>query len=300
MWTNYHCHSHFCSGSGEPEAYIQSALEKGVQAIGFSTNAPWPLKKNVLKKSGLLQDYTKEVERLKLKYWEQMEVYKGMKVDFIPGVMGPDHRSIRAMNLDYTIGAVRYIESLNDGTPWCIGGTTEEFAQRVNEAFGGNPRKAIERYFQMISWMVMLDAPDVVAHLDLIKKHNKEQPFFSPSDSWYHDAVYAALKTISASDCIVEVNTRGLFSGETMELYPSRWMLECIRELKNPITLSAEAWNPEELAAGLSPTAQLLRDMGFRKVSVLWDGGWQRVDFSAEGFDLPPRTWFRSRASRSS
>ena len=58
--------------------------------------------------------------------------------------------------------------------------------------------------------------------------------------------------------CIVEVNTRGLYSGKCLDLYPSQWILERMHALDIPITLNSDSHRGEEITAGYAFAARML------------------------------------------
>ena len=286
-WVNYHSHCHYCDGAKEPEAYVIAAIEQGVAAYGFSSHAPVPFINKWAMDPIHRFDYVKEVERLKIKYQDQIQVYLSLEVDYLPGVMGPEHKSIREMNLDYTIGSIHFIDEFSDGTPWEIDGVHKVFTDGLEKIFDNNIRMAIERYYELTRWMVMLEPPDIVGHLDKIKMQNVEDKFFSEEERWYREAVFKTLKSIANSNRIVEINTRGVYKGATQSAYPSPWILDYMRELKIPVTLNSDAHHPREITAGFKEASQLLTDVGYKKLTVFYNNQWIEVDFDATGLDLP-------------
>jgi histidinol-phosphatase (PHP family) len=55
-WTNYHSHCHYCDGKYEPEKYIESALQQGLLAYGFSSHTPLPFETTWAMKDEALQN----------------------------------------------------------------------------------------------------------------------------------------------------------------------------------------------------------------------------------------------------
>lgn len=119
--------------------------------------------------------------------------------------------------------------------------------------------------------MVASQKPDIIAHLDKIKMHNKNR-YFSEEESWYKDLVWKTLKFISSeSDCIVEVNTRGLYKQRSDTYFPSPAVLEQIHHLKIPVTISTDAHHPDELGLFFIEAVTMLKEIGFREL-VFFDG----------------------------
>lgn len=285
-WTNYHSHCNFCDGSSDPEAYILEAIAQGMGAYGFSSHAPLPFVRRWALDPALSGKYLREIQRLQGKYEDTIRIHCGLEVDYIPGVMGPDHPSVRALGLEYVIGSVHFIDRFPDGSPFEWDDDLENFDRGLNEVFGGNIRKAVTRYFELIRWMVQLETPDVVGHLDKIKRHNTGERYFSESEEWYMRELSRTLRAISATSAILEVNTRGLYSGKANDLYPSRKALEMALHYEIPFTLSSDSHDPAEVAGGFGEAARCLLDVGVRELWVVHNGRWYPRPFDETGVDL--------------
>lgn len=285
-WTNYHTHCHFCDGKAEPETYVQSALQHGLLALGFSSHAPLPFPTHWTMDPAKLDDYLTTIRALQKKYADKLPIFLGLEIDYIPGIISPGDARFKALGLDYTIGGVHFFGTpLDDGHYPTVDGTEADFLKGLNGIFRGNVRLAVETYYQHVKQMIQNSPPDVVAHLDLVKKNNKQSKYFSEDEAWYRTAVYETLDVIANSTVIVEVNTGGLARGRADSLYPSTWILERICELNIPITLSSDVHLPELITGLFSETATLLLDIGFSHLHVLTPAGWQPRPFSPSGLD---------------
>jgi len=113
---------------------------------------------------------------------------------------------------------------------------------------------------------VATQKPDIIAHLDKIKMHNKNR-YFTEEEGWYKDIVWKTLKFIAdKSNCIVEVNTRGLYKKRSDTFFPGPAILEQIHHLKIPITLSADAHQPAELNGYYEEAIKLMKEIGFKEL----------------------------------
>ena len=67
--------------------------------------------------------------------------------------------------------------------------------------------------------------PDILAHIDLIKKLNGEGEFFDEEDPRYQAAALKALAVAKEHDCRLEVNTGGVYRGYRKDFWASgrRW-----------------------------------------------------------------------------
>jgi histidinol-phosphatase (PHP family) len=275
---NHHAHSHFSDGRASAEAFLREAIDQGLLLYGFSDHAPIPLADVGLMAQSELAGYVSEIERLRATYGDRIQVYRGLEIDYIPDVINVHSEHLRYAALDYTIGAVHYVDYLDNGRPWGFESSHEQFAAGVQQIFGGKVRAAVERYYALIREMVKNHPPDVVAHLDRIKKLNTGNRYFRETASWYQDAVIETLETIAASGVIMEVNTKGFYKGETPEPYPGRWILQIARELDIPVHLSSDAHDPEHITGGFTKMARLLHEVGYSTTTLFLDGEWQEVE----------------------
>jgi histidinol-phosphatase (PHP family) len=282
-WTNYHSHCHYCDGKYEPEKYIESALQQSLLAYGFSSHAPLPFESTWAMKEQNLAKYIAEIRGLQDKYKNDIQLYCGMEVDYIPGKIGPKSKLVLDAALDYTVGSVHFVDSFPDGKGWEIDGAHQVFLDGLHQIFGGDVQKAVSRYFELTRQMVEGECPDVVGHIDKIKIQDERGELFSQQASWYQQQMRQTLTLIADAGAIVEVNTRGIYKKKTPETYPARWVLEEIQRLNIPITLNSDAHRPDEITACFPDTAQMLLATGFRKLHILYNGAWQAVSFDEKG-----------------
>lgn len=271
MWSNFHTHSHYCDGKGAMREYGEQAVKVGIRQLGFSSHAPLPFSRSWCMKNDAFPDYLSEIESLK-SLFPEIEVYKGLEVDYIPGLIHPGDFS---PVLDYTIGSIHFVDS-HRGEHWEIDNTFEIFREGLTNIFHGNIREAIRRYYALTREMLLEKPPDILGHLDKIKI-NSLKFYFEETEPWYRDEVDKTLIAIRESSAKVEVNTRGLYKKKSLTPYPSPWILERIHALRIPIMLSSDAHHPEDLVREFIPMADLLRDIGFTTLSVMKGGAWTEV-----------------------
>lgn len=271
---NHHAHSYFSDGRLSPRDYLQEAIAQGLSAYGFSDHAPIPNSTVGLMSLEGLERYLVEIDTLKELYEEDIQVYKSLEVDYIPGLITMDSPYIVEAKLDYVIGAVHFVDAFGDGTPWGFEGSVENFERGVEEIFQGDIQMAVERYYTLIRAMVAEYRPKIVAHLDRIKKLNQGERFFSEQSLWYREAVEKTLTTIASSGSIMEVNTKGYYKNEIAEPYPGRWVLAKAKEMGIPIHLASDAHHPRDITKGFEFGASLLLETGYEEVTILSEGDW--------------------------
>ena len=159
------------------------------------------------------------------------------------------------------------IKNQNQEDLWFIDGPYQEkYDEGLKTVFIGHARRGVEAYYDQLLEMIVTQKPDIIAHLDKIKMHNKER-YFSIEEQWYKDLVWKTLKYIADStNCVVEINTRGLYKKRCDTFFPGPEILEQIHHLNIPITLSSDAHRPEELNEYYGEAMILLRDIGFKEI----------------------------------
>jgi histidinol-phosphatase (PHP family) len=274
---NYHCHSRFDDGHGELEEYVQAALRKHLRTLGFAGHAPVPFRCDWTIPSPLLPEYLNTARRLQTAYRDRIELLVGLEVDYIPEIISPSAARIRTLNLDFTVGSVHFLGRLADGELWTVDGPPEELERGVAESFNGDIRKTVEEYYRLVREMISKAAPDVIGHLDVIKKNNRNARYFSEDASWYRSSVMATLDAVVPSPCILEINTGGVVRGTSGALYPSEWILaECLKR-EIPLMINSDAHWPEQLDGYYDEAVALLKSMGLRRLTQIGRDGRRQV-----------------------
>lgn len=282
-WTNYHSHTYFCDGKYPPSYYASEAHRQNFIAYGFSSHVPLPFDCHWCMREDSLDRYYAEVRKLKQRWEGELQLYYGLEVDYIPGVIGPQNPFIRDLALDYCVGSVHFVGARADGTRWEIDGAHQPFLDGLKELFGNDIRRAVQQYYEQIRQMVTEERPAVVGHLDKIKIQNQYTPLFDEAEDWYREAILQTLRSIASEGLVLEVNTRGLYKKRALETYPGQWTLEQAFQLGIPVTLSSDAHHPREISGYFAETAQRLHQIGYRQLHVLWNGTWQPLPFDASG-----------------
>jgi histidinol-phosphatase (PHP family) len=278
MWSNFHTHSTFCDGKSSFDEHLAKAKELGVMSLGFSSHAPIPFECKWCMSNERLREYVESIETLKKQ--SEIQVYKGLEVDYIPNFVSPREFSSQ---LDYTIGSVHFVDAFTGGTHWEIDGLHTVFLEGLEKIFLNDYQAAFTRYFELTREMVATSPPTVVGHLDKMKIQNPGNKFFREDEPWYRSEIKKTLQTIKSSGCIVEVNTRGIYQRKTLDVYPSPWILELIHEANIPITLSSDAHHADDLINQFEATARILQRIGFKKLHILFDGEWKAFNFNEKG-----------------
>lgn len=267
MKYNFHTHSHYDDGRMAMEDFVIEAIDQGFDALGFSGHSPLPNDNEWSIKAADLPEYVAMGKRLKAQYNSQIDLYLGLEIDYTPGLSDDFDVFRKGIPLDYCIGSVHLVRHPTNGKIWFIDGPEAHFFEGLDDIFGGDIRQAVTAYFEQSMAMVQTQCPDIIGHLDKVKMHNKER-FFSTEEGWYRDLVSRLLQTVANSEVIVEVNTRGVYTGKTSAYFPDEWVLEQCLHLGIPVMVNSDAHQPDQLSMHVKEAEELLRNIGFKKIST--------------------------------
>lgn len=271
--STFHAHSRFDDGQEELETYIQSAISKDFKAFGFSAHAPLIFDSSWNMKSEDFEEYTTISKFLKGKYKNKIEIYTGLETDFYPGCTDWRNKS----GIDYTIGAVHFIKNDETGEYMPVDGSRHDFEESLKHGFGGDIQAFVEAYYGKIREMLLKMPPNIVAHLDVIRKNNGKNDFFNEDEEWYRDEVLKTLEVISLTHAIVEINTGGMSRGYVKTPYPSIWIMEACHDMEIPIIVNSDTHNPLTIDSYYNETYKLLKYIGFKHQRVLYKDEWRDV-----------------------
>ncbi len=276
---NYHTHTQYCDGSAEPELYVLHAIEQKMKVLGFSAHAPVSFENSWSLKTTNKIDYCKRIQELKGKYEEQITILNGLEIDYIPDLTTSFTEFIRNYNLDFTIGSVHLVKSPNSGELWFIDGAEKNYFTGLSKIFNDDIKIAVDTYYKQIQEMVITQKPDIIGHMDKVKMNNKKR-FFTEDEKWYIQIVDDSLKVIAQHNSIVELNTRGVYTGKSETFFPSTYILEKCLKMKIPVMINSDAHKPEQLTLKYHEAIDLLKDIGFKKLWIIGKNGREAVDIN--------------------
>ncbi len=271
--SNFHSHSRFCDGVGEPEEYVQAAIRAGMQVFGFSSHAPLCFETDWTMGLKDLPEYLRVTQSLREAYADRIELITGLETDWYPGCT--DWRN--TPGVFYTLGSVHFLPHPDVGIAMPVDSDQKTFRNALEDGFEGDIRAFGRAYFSAVRDMLAGMCPDILAHLDVFRKNNAGNRFFHEEAGWYRDEILKTLKAALLSGVIVEVNTGGMSRGYLDSPYPDWWALEAIREMNIPIMLNSDTHHPGTVDFGFTEVLPGLRRIGFTHQRILTKGAWQDV-----------------------
>jgi histidinol-phosphatase (PHP family) len=266
-----HTHTNFCDGQDSIDAVCQKAYGKGLVSLGFSSHAPLPkesgLESNWHIPNGKLHAYIEAVQKAK-KDWEgRLAIYLGLEIDYIEGITGPNDIRFQNLNLDYCIGSVHYVIPPK-GKPFTVDGPFEEAAEGIQEGFSGDVDAYIHAYWKAVKNMIRGGGFEILGHIDLIKKNNQSEEFFSDSHKEHLSGVEQALDALSGTSIVVEVNTGGLIRKKTKDCYPSPSILKMMQSHDIPVCINADAHRAEDITGYYNTALQTLKEADYKNIQL--------------------------------
>lgn len=267
---NLHTHSHFSDGKNTCEEMILAAMAKGFTALGFSEHAYTPYDLDCCIKQADIPAYFKELSLLKQKYKGQIEIYTGFECD--------SFYNTDKTGLDYTIGSVHYVFDENSGKYFTVDYDPQIFENALRIVADGNLEKLVGIYYDNLTRFALEYRPDIIGHMDLIKKLNTNNRYFDPKCTWYQRILDETVEKIAKSGCIVEINTGAMYRNKLTEPYPSPEILSRLLILHVPVIVSSDAHNIESIDFYFDEAEKLLKKTGYRSIKQLTADGFVDVE----------------------
>ncbi len=258
-----HNHTTLCDGKNTPQEMAQAALEAGFTDFGFSGHsyAPFDAETSIEQE----EQYIRTLRSLQKEYEGRMRIAVGMESDYFAPVKN------RAA-LDYIIASVHYLYDEKTQQYYQIDASREKLKRCIDEMFGGDGYAAVREYYRLVAAHVQREKPEIVGHFDLIVKNNADGCFFDESSAEYRSAALAALDVCAQENAVIEVNTGGIYRGYRRDPYPAAFLLRAMKERGMRVTVNADAHCTAAISFLFDEMLELLRETGFRTVTVLEDG----------------------------
>lgn len=233
-----HMHTTFCDGKNSPEEMVLSAIEKGLKVVGISCHSYTHFTSEccVTPENELV--FVQTVNELKKKYADKIKVLVGIEKDLFTTASNGEY--------DYVIGSVHYYKR---GDKYSfVDRAKDEFIRSVNELFDGDYYSAVEEYYENMALIVEKTNCDIIGHIDLVTKFNKDYNLFDETHPRYVNAYKKAIDKLVKFNKPFEINTGAISRGYKTEPYPSKQILEYIKSKGGKFVLSSDSHSKENIA----------------------------------------------------
>jgi histidinol-phosphatase (PHP family) len=243
---DYHVHTRFSDGLGEPAELVERAVELGLPAIGITDHLV-PESLGELGEYGVGRDaldaYVTAVQEAARRYPE-IKVLLGVEADYIPGTEDELAETLAGWPFDYVIGGLHFVDGFSFSDP----------------PYRDDPRwrdpALYQRYYALVRGAVETGLFDVFAHVDYIRLWGHPLP--ADISAAEDDALAALLQAGVA----LEVNTTGTLD-VVGRMYPTPDLLAKARRQGLAIVFGSDAHEPDQVAWRFEEGVALARAAGY-------------------------------------
>lgn len=258
MKTNYHTHTRRClHADGTEEDYIRSALDAGVEILGFSDHAPFPDRDYGLRMPyEELETYFSEIDRLSNVYDSDIIICKSLEIEYLPWYERYYETLLEKYRVDYLLLGEHFFQSPSGGV--------------VNITTQATGTETYLDYARAVSQAVRTGYFRIVAHPDI---------FAMNRFAWDRNCDAATDMILDAAfqtRTVLEYNANGYRRGihaypdGKRYMYPHRKFWERVIGSGIPVTVGSDCHNPSQVWDECMPRAiRALKEMGINPITCI-------------------------------
>lgn len=264
--------SRFCEhAEGELRAVLEAAVAAGYHSFGVSEHAPrsqerflYPTEREkgytVERLADEFDAYAQAVAKLAEEFADRLVVLRGFEAEVVPASSYRDEMPglRRRYGFEYMVGSVHYVNEVS------IDGEPSEFERALSAA--GSLEALSICYYHTVAEMVEALRPEVVGHLDLIRKNAARDAALDTES--IRNAAEQALDAVAKHNCILDLNTAGYRKGLGSP-YPAPWLVRRAHERGIGFCFGDDSHGPAQVGAGIDEARRYLLGNGVDQVSVL-------------------------------
>ena len=248
--SSVHCHSTMCDGKNTLQDMASAACAQGLTTLGFTGHSYTQRDREYCMSPSRTAQYKATIAKLKAEYKGKVDILCGIEWD----ILSEDKRT----GYDYWIGSAHHLYGKNTGKYYEIDFRPQDLWDCINAAFDAATLAAVEAYFAEVEKVAALK-PDILAHIDLIKKLNAAGEFFDEESPRYTAAALKALNAAKEHGCLLEVNTGGVYRGYRKDFYPGAWLLGEWQKMGGKVIITSDAHDVDSLTFGFDEAAAAVK-----------------------------------------
>ena len=264
--SSVHCHSTMCDGKNTLQDMASAACAQGLTTLGFTGHSYTQRDREYCMSPSRTAQYKATIAKLKAEYKGKVDILCGIEWDLLS--------EDKYEAYDYWIGSAHHIYGKKTGKYYEIDFRPKDLWDCINDDFDGDALAAVEAYFAEVEKVAALK-PDILAHIDLIKKLNAEGEFFDEASPRYKAAALKALQAAKDNGCLLEVNTGGVYRGYRKDFYPGAWLLGEWQKMGGKVIITSDSHDVSSLTYGFDEAAAAIKAAGFASVEVLTANGFE-------------------------
>lgn len=250
---------------------LEAAVRYGYHTFGVTEHAPrlderflYPeeieIGYDVARLESDFDAYAKAVGPLADEFADRLTVLRGFEIEVVPQdryvALMEGYR--RRYGFDYIVGSVHYVDEMQ------IDGWRDRFEEAV--LYFGTLENLAVRYYTRVAEMVRALQPEVVGHLDLIRRN-------APPDARLDTppirrAAGEAMEAIRGCDAILDVNTAGYRKGLGSP-YPAPWLVRLANDMGIGLCFGDDSHAPADIGAGVDDARAYLLQNGVKTIAYL-------------------------------
>lgn len=228
---DYHVHTYYCDGKNSPLEVVLSAIEKGVEILGFSVHSYTSFDGSYCIKKEKIEEYKNEINFLKEKFKEKITILCGTEVDY--------YSDMDKRGFDFLIGSCHYIkigEAMID-----VDNTPKILRNAADKYLNGDMYSLAEAYYKDMADVIEKTGADIIGHFNLIEKFSEKEKLFDTENERYKRAWQKAIDKLLSFNVPFEINTGAISRGYKSEPYPSLEMIEYINNKGGKFILTSDS-----------------------------------------------------------
>lgn len=255
-----HTHTDLVDGKSCARSMIESAIAKGMTAVGFAEHAV----QRVDARYGLTDEnearYIREVNALKEEYAGRIVIRCGIERDALS--------HCDRTKFEYVLGSAHYIQ-LDDGSILTVDGDPAGWREMVQRNFRGDVMQVIRRYYDAIADYVVSYRPEVIGHFDLVTKYNEINGMFDARSDEYMRIALASLERCASSGAFLEINTGAISRGYRTVPYPDIPLLQAWREMGGHVIIGTDSHHESTVDTAFDMAVNWAKQAGYRSIKAL-------------------------------
>lgn len=243
-----HSHTPLCKhADGNPTEYAAVAQQRGLKGLIVTCHNPMPngFSARVRMREDQFEEYVDLVATTREEWAGRVDVRLGLEADFFVGHESYLEKQLASADFQFVLGSVHP--------------QIPEFRHR----YWQEDLVEMQRiYFRLLAESAETGLFDSIAHPDLIKNFTAKR--WNPDE--IIDDICRTLDRIAATGVAMELNTSGV-NKTISEMNPFPDMLREMNSRGIPVTIGADAHQPERVADGYERALELLASCGYTHVS---------------------------------
>lgn len=271
LLANYHTHTTFCDGTSTAEEQVQQAIRLGFRHLGFSGHMDSDIHM-------VIQDYYKEIRRLRDKYSGQIEILCGVELDNIYDPHCADEA-------DYLIGSTHFLD-VETEVPMSVDNSEEIMAELCRRFYGGDYYALAKDYYDLEARVYDRLHCTFVGHFDLVTRFNDSMHFLDEDDPRYRKPALEAMEYLVSEGVPFEINCGAVNRNRKKEFYPNTFLLKALRGFGGEILINSDAHHHSLLDGAFDKAVQKAIECGFTHTNILTKQGsgvlhWKQLPLDA-------------------